>query len=573
MLIGRLVPGDDLHRYRRASAWLLGDVVRFAPGRMAAVATLDGVSLAVTGLIFATVIQYVRHAQLGQPVEFAGQSIPTGNPGSLLILIGFVVVAGLGATAFALASGLMAKRVARAWHVHVLRRSLALARAPDVAGRLARASSVQERPVTLAEMPRAAKCAAFAVDRLVSALLPTLLATLAIAALVWTDARMTALLLIVLPVFLVPLALCYRRVALNQRLYQRMSRLVSPRVRRRFELLEQTSLPVPATDDVIDAPEHVQMLDGLYGRRIVPVLVRGLNSAFVIIVVAIILANATRVAAWGSVDWARLIAYLVLLRFAAAGVMRSTMALTTANRMFDSYEMLSLLFGKSKGDDATPASPRVMLDAAPCLLLSSMSTGALRQTLGARDVERGRTVIHDRLIPQTGMTPLAHFAGPNPTRRDRERLAALLERLAVVGALDECGLTIDTPIERSHVARMSPELALILTTAYVMNQPRTLVLQSLSDVHRADPAFRAAWLEALATHAVVLFDTGTRRYLSPASDDLRRTVPVVHVMDETTHETGDAAWLEANRQRIDRKLAAAAAETPLHDADDEDDDE
>ncbi len=311
--------------------------------RIAGVTLLNLFGVLATAAVFLGVAAYARHLEGGGAKRILGIELALSTESRTL----WTSIAVLGALGILGAIAMYAAewqitRIAAAYQRKCAQRLLGIASSEEHLGWQALVDGSPRS--ALQKLLYSAKITAFALRSILRVILPVIIVLISATALVIVDAMLTALLLPVLAVYLIPLYLVNRGVSRQQRAFKE----ISPRVKRQIgdglralDASETLEAKNQAAVSAFEGEAHDEAATLFWKRRLANQRVQMVNMSFFIICLLALFVFFGLKTQSGERTWAEFLIFIVALRFVFYGVRKTTSRLVKLSRFLHEYRAYS----------------------------------------------------------------------------------------------------------------------------------------------------------------------------------------------------------------------------------------
>lgn len=324
-----------LANYFSRVGWLMLDSWQYFKGRILLMVLLNWVGVTSAAFVFGGFILYVRYLEAGRPLTVLGlnirlESIP------VLALSAFVLLClGVLSSICLYQMNWMAANLAVACHKHAIYRLFRMVSDPAYQGW----QRFIEGPPSLAMKVFLGKSriSAMGLRSLLSGIVPTVTFLLSVTFLVSTSLSLTALLIPLVLVYLVPLYQANHWIVQNQVDYAKYGRpaqkKVSQSLQDAIDTHSNTDQTMALAEIALDNGEYERAALLFYARKMASTRLRLVNTIFFTVCVTSIFVFFTLSSRHGEYRWSSLLTYVVALQFAFNGLQQITNILGRMSRL------------------------------------------------------------------------------------------------------------------------------------------------------------------------------------------------------------------------------------------------
>ena len=330
----------QLQVYAQRLGWLARDALRHFPGHLCFAAALHAMGVLTGGAMIGTIIAYVRHLEQGEPLHLGAITLPVMGGSTAAVFASIIALTGIASAAMVYFGEWSIARLAMRYQRECHRRLFRIVSDPAYRGWASLVSGPADQAVKRLSGVKV-RITALTVRRMVRGVMPVCMLLLAAGALIVTNWRLTLLLAPLGAIYAAPLYLINRGAAKAHRAH----RTEAPRLKKSTDQRLKTVLRSrAATDDKLDSAsalldsdqyDHAGML--FFKRKLIGTQVQFLNTTLFVIAIVVLFTYAAIQSGTPDWSWARLLLYLLALRFAVRGLQQTTATFARLSRFLPEY--------------------------------------------------------------------------------------------------------------------------------------------------------------------------------------------------------------------------------------------
>jgi hypothetical protein len=602
----------QLTTYFKRIAWILRDGWSHFRFRILLVVALNVLSITATGFVFGGIIVYVRHLDAGQPLSLFSYEIELDKPVVLITYVSTMLVVGL-LSAFCLyQTEWIGARLAIQYQKQCNYQLFHIISDPAYRG--------WQRLVTLMpyyaiqELVSATRVTSVVLRRLMSASLPLSTFFFATACLIYTSPSVTALLIPLVLIYLIPLYQTNRWASKQQQDYTKVSRKSRKSVTAavKFSLNTNASLDhkIDQAKQSLESPDYTESFLLFYARRLVANRVQLVNTSFYLICISGLFVFFGIATATHNRTWSDFLIYLLALQFAFSGLRQVTTLFVKLSRLQPTYAQYVDFIERARNLRQQHLTASSDLSPLPNRLLLKMADDPLWNGQIKFECQRGQIVwLIVPYAPDYGDLEAILVRLENAVRPRQEMLwqsicvpvvdeqalpsyimawrelfdqgasqaTRLKEDLIRLNVWDELAPWIDrwqTQVEERSPLNFSEE-ALFVLSAYQAFSACEALLISAAAFLKLNATFIESFIKIQSKRYIFFVTEDPEKFLKRAAfRSIRQASVGAGVLGSTSLvSSGTLLWLESNLEEIQRYLEEELVKMKPADLDDDDDDD